>query len=291
MCEKEKIKHFLWVNYTKNPRYKTFEFNEINVALTKQITLSNSAIRVIADSTELTLRSFLLKQSKDRNVVLGCVLFFGIYDVPEPPKSIDFWTVRQLMSEDLTLRTVLYPFQKQSNQENVQKEEETHDDAAIAVSYSVGKGMIISPQATIKYWDEKSQIWDSKGILDVEIDRHTGRIKFKTLVFAPCALVQDAFQEFPFEKWSLVTKDSKTTYQINGKWNDIEVEVSEKGVRLIHPMDERLSAEFESKYYSPSHFFMVHKNLTFRFFQTMVFASLPKWQRQYCNRIFMSQCR
>ncbi|KAJ1502649.1 Protein casc1 [Coelomomyces lativittatus] len=215
----------LWVNYTKNPRHKSFDIRDVHIALPKTLTLSNVAIRVVVDRSDLAMTTTYLREgvaaassssssspsptstpipTLSRQTVVSGVIVLSLLDVPDPPKTIDFWTLRPLLSNQLITRPVEYPFQKKMvdrhhhpndledpRQRPESKEpSEVHEDDAIHVSFTLGAGLFIHPLATVKWWNEEVQQWESQGISEVEIDRSKGMVHFKTTMFKPCALVQ-----------------------------------------------------------------------------------------------------
>jgi hypothetical protein len=166
--------------------------NEIFVNLPKCLTLASGAIRAIYDRSNSVLKDVFLQQSPaNRYVVLDGILFLDLLELPELPKSLDFWTIRPLISNNLSVRKIPYPFSRSSDEHAAEKEEsEKDDDTAIFVSLSVGTELFIHPMATVKWWCEHTSTWRSDGISDVEIDRTKGMVQFKTNMLRPCALVQ-----------------------------------------------------------------------------------------------------
>ncbi|KAI9190053.1 Protein casc1 [Blastocladiella emersonii ATCC 22665] len=316
------VRFCLWANYTKNPRHKAFDVADMHVTLPKSLTLANVAIRVIHDRSDSTLMDLSLQQnttSRDdrlvsRHIILDGVIFFSLLELPELPKTADFWTIRALLANDLSVRHVPYPFPRGTEEGEggdgsgdsgggegsldasspnataaaaaasgatgsngaVGGDGSTappgsaptpvkDDDSAMIISYSVGSELFLHPLATVKWWCAKSCTWRTEGISDVEIDRAKGTVQFKTSVFKPCALVQEAFSDFPSEEWRLrpvlpgpldpPPLFPSVRLSMNGKWSDLEVEISAKGVTLIRPMNDRLEV-FKGKWFPPTLFFM-----------------------------------
>ncbi|KAI9222217.1 hypothetical protein BC828DRAFT_37404 [Blastocladiella britannica] len=303
----------VWGNYTRNPRHKTFDISGgLHVTLPKSLTLANVAIRVIHDRSFASLTDFALQHAAgtrtpatqhQRHTVLDGVLHFSLLELPELPKTVDFWTIRQLMASDLSVREVSYPFPRGEEEGGGDGEEGNggdgegppksadgsggsggatssqgggggdsslnssmagKDDDAMLISYTIGAGLFLNPVATVKWWSSETQTWRSEGVSDVEIDRTKGSVMFKSSMFRPCALVQPGYLEFPPENWRIfplpvsrvdLALGNAVRMVVNGKWTDLEIEITRAGVSLIRPMTDRLRLSMGSLSLAPSRFF------------------------------------
>ncbi|ORZ39514.1 hypothetical protein BCR44DRAFT_1426691 [Catenaria anguillulae PL171] len=262
------ITYCLWANFTKNPRHKAFDvLDSIHVTLPKALTLANVAIRVIHDRSMSRLRDLSLQHessSAKRHIVLDGVLSFSLLELPELPKTADFWTVRPLISNDLSVRHVPFPSTRNVD-EDAQQEDAAEveggdsldssgnrDDDGMVVSFSVGSGLFLHPLATVKW-------------LTMRRDRANGLVQFKLSVLRPCALVQEAFWDFPPEHWKIrpvlnapidPTVGPVVRLTLTGKWTDLELDMSKHGVKLVRPTSDRVKEHMHAKRLQPCQFFM-----------------------------------
>ncbi|KAJ3364692.1 hypothetical protein GGF32_001331 [Allomyces javanicus] len=283
----------LWCNVTKNPRHKAFDVDAIHVTLPKALTLANVAICLVHDRSGLTLNDLYLQQTSARKqiVMSGC-LDFSLLELPELPKTVDFWTIRPLLSNNLSVKHVEYPFAR-GNGDMAAPEQEggREDDASIFVSFSVGLGLHLHPLATVKWWCAETCTWNSDGITDVEIDRTKGTVQFKSSVLKPCALVQDAVSDFPLEDWKMrtVSVDPPVVrLTVNGKWTDVEFEITESGVSLIRPMNDRLQDEFQGKSFMPT--LLIMKLFRYGIGFASPFMGQVDAEERGCYRAMASKC-
>jgi cancer susceptibility candidate protein 1 len=83
-------------NYTIHNRFKAIEFPELGMStgLPKPLALANVAIRMLHKS-DPTCGVLYEKQSKSKLNIIGGVLYFDLVELPEAPKKVDSWTIRQ----------------------------------------------------------------------------------------------------------------------------------------------------------------------------------------------------
>lgn len=89
----------LWGNVTKNPRFKIIDFPDIKVSasLPKPLALSNVAVRMLINSNNgiSTIYEEPHLDSKLHMSPVGGVLLLDLVELPDLPKAIDSWTIRQ----------------------------------------------------------------------------------------------------------------------------------------------------------------------------------------------------
>jgi hypothetical protein len=73
----------------------------------------------------------------------------------------------------------------------------------------------------------------------------TGKIRFRTLHFAPTALVQNGHAEFPLKDWNLEPSGiNRAVLTLSGQINDIKILIGEGEIQVIG-LHEALVEEFE----------------------------------------------
>lgn len=232
----------VWGNLTKNPRHKNIEFpgHTLSTSLPKPLALANVAIVMLLQTGTTAAVKFDEVTKTTRMAVVGGVLHLELVEMPDPPKTVDKWTVRQVLSAEGKLKRIPYPFKKQV----VDPAEQELDDPTsmtqwpAQITYALPRGVFLHPESvTVKYWDAGTQVWDDDGITDVEFDYEKNQVRFRTIHFKECAIVQDAFAEFPYANWHLrPTGNDRATLTINGKTQEVEIEIGDLGCRLLKPV-------------------------------------------------------
>ncbi|KAJ3294999.1 Protein casc1 [Borealophlyctis nickersoniae] len=260
----------VWGNLIKNPRYKTIEFphHSMSSSLPKPLALASVAIRMLYQSGHTAAAPFEHVQTGQHMSVVGGVLFFDLVEMPDPPKSVDNWTIRQILSPTGTLRRLTYPFKKPPTETNDEDTDMSSSPATalppgttpvtasvsvggggaggdtavwpMTVTFSTGPGTFIRTQAaTVKWWNEETKGWDADGIEGVEIDLENGLAKFRTIHFAPTAIVQNTYAELPYQDWTLrPVSHNRASLSIVGRLGDIEILIGEGECRLVKPVSE-----------------------------------------------------
>ncbi len=61
----------------------------------------------------------------------------------------------------------------------------------MAINYNLPKGSIVNQKsAKVMTWNSVKKIWDDENITETDFDPETGKVRFRSLHFAPTALVQ-----------------------------------------------------------------------------------------------------
>ncbi|KAI8907378.1 hypothetical protein EDD86DRAFT_248231 [Gorgonomyces haynaldii] len=192
----------LWGNLTKNPRHKLIEFEQLRIAFTlpKPLALGSTAIRVIYNTNP------------------NCV-----------------------SSPSGDIKPIQYPFAKQGGEQVEEGSEGLVDDSIwpTTVSFHLPPHSNVHEEsAQVMWWDQKETKWRKDGITDYELNMETGQVKFRTIHFAPVALVQSQYCEFPFSNWLLEPVDRDVAHMtITGKHSEIKIQIEAGQCRIVQPMN------------------------------------------------------
>ncbi|KAJ3114581.1 Protein casc1 [Phlyctochytrium bullatum] len=248
----------VWGNLTKNPRHKAIEFNDINMTMTlpKPIALANVSIRMLYETSMSASLPFQEQEGPVHLTPVGGMLFFDLFEMPDPPKTFDKWIIRQILSPAGKLKPIAYPFKKTVT-EQADDEEEGAADTNIwptLVTYEIPPSAFIHrDSAKVMAWQESERMWVEENIGDVEINLELGQVKFRTTQFAPTALVQKTYSEYPIQHWELkYVQQNLATLIIHGSSNEIEIEIAEGKCRLKKPQSKCLEALLQDEWMSPS---------------------------------------
>ncbi len=86
----------------------------------------------------------------------------------------------------------------------------------------------------------------------------TGRVKFRTTHFAPTAVVQNTYSEFPLANWELTPSGpNRAILKIEGKNNVISIEIAEGSCQILRSDTEYLERFFKGQWLPPSLLFKV----------------------------------
>jgi hypothetical protein len=97
------------------------------------------------------------------------------------------------------LKRVSYPFKRTGTfiitlaAEVTEEEKNGENNDAVwptTCSFHITPNCFIQPTAQVMWWDSEESRWRRDGISDDEIIAETGRVKFRTIHFAPTCLVQ-----------------------------------------------------------------------------------------------------
>ncbi|KAI9342888.1 hypothetical protein BDR26DRAFT_1006555 [Obelidium mucronatum] len=254
----------VWGNLTRNPRHKTIEYSNIKLAMTlpKPISLASVAIRMLYQSGFTAAAPFFYQDTDQHMSVVGGVLFLDLFEMPEAPRVVSSFAIRQILSPDGKLKYIQYPFKKTATE--AAEEEGDKDGLAdlnvwpAQISYDIFPDCFIhKASAKMMSWDSEQMCWSDENVGDVEINIENGAIKFKTTQFRPTAFVQKTYAEFPFQDWSIEPiGKSRALFKIQGCQNELQFEVFDGKCRLISPMTAFLEKSMDGKWFTPSLFFM-----------------------------------
>eukprot|EP00842_Homolaphlyctis_polyrhiza_P006463 jgi/Hompol1/6818/HPOL_003796-RA len=229
----------IWGNLTKNP------------SLPKPLILSNVAIRMIYMSGVNCGIPYELQEGDGHRSFVGGILLFELSEMPDPPKHVDTWTVRQS-----TLKRLEYPFKKTAT-EVAEEEADGTSDALMwstAVSFPIPSSVHLDPDTVkVMYWNAEFKIWDDEGITDDDIDLENGRVKFRTTHFAPTAVVQNTYAELPYKDWTLEPTDlNRAVLRIYGKRNELHLDIREGECQVLQTTTEHVPKALRGKWLPPS---------------------------------------
>ncbi|KAI8822900.1 uncharacterized protein EV422DRAFT_383551 [Fimicolochytrium jonesii] len=251
----------IWGNLTKNPRHKVIEFPSVHISasLPKPLVLANIAIRLLLESGITATATYEKQEGPTPMSVIGPVLQLDLIEMPDMPKVVDAWTIRPMVSKDGKIKRITYPFKKEATEEDEDLAEKPDtapagDDSQsgadgpgpavsdsslwpTTVTFQLEPGCLLhNGVATVRWWNSKMEWWDEDGIADVEIDPASGLVRFKTIHFAPTAVVQYTYAEFPYEDWSIrPIAPNSAILHIRGLLNDLEIEVGPGKCRALRP--------------------------------------------------------
>ncbi|KAJ3332244.1 hypothetical protein HDU76_000835 [Blyttiomyces sp. JEL0837] len=238
--------------------HKTIEYTNINLSMSlpKPISLANVSIRMLYEYGMTATAPYFVQDTKKHMSVVGGVLYLGLCEMPDAPKNLDTWVIRQILSPTGKLKDITYPFKKTVT-EAAEEEKEGVADVNIwpaQVCYEIFPQCFIHKEsAKVMYWDESLKSWSEENIGDVEINIEMGQVKFRTIHFRPTALVQSTYSEFPFQDWTLSLSTPTTALlNIKGTTNDIQIEIGEGWCQLLNPKTPYLEENLIGKKMGPS---------------------------------------
>ncbi|KAJ3366849.1 Protein casc1 [Kappamyces sp. JEL0680] len=285
--QEEYYTYGLWANLTKNPRHKVIEFPNGNLSCTvpKPLALENVGIRMIYANDANCGASFEVQEGSERMSHIGGILHLDLMMLPDPPKKIDSWTIRPILSKDGGIKRLAYPFKKpveigDDGQEIVQ-------DTAVwltQVSLVVSPHLAVDKSARVMFWDADAKQWSEDGLRDEEFDQDTGKVRFRTMRFAPHALVQRTYLEYPFKSWELCpVSANEATLHITGQANEVKISIREGSCQLMGTLAEQ--HECLKGWLSPSMLFkrMSIVGLNFAGPKSMNNVDLGEWIAKHAN--------
>ncbi|KAI9362451.1 hypothetical protein DFJ73DRAFT_812438 [Zopfochytrium polystomum] len=247
----------LWGNLTKNPRHKVVEYSNVPLSMTlpKPISLANVSIRMLYMSG-LSASAPFIQETGPQMAVVGGVLHLDLFEMPEAPKTIDSWIIRQILSPTGKLRRVEYPFKKTVAEAAEEESDGTQDTNVwpAQVGFEIFPSCFIHREsAKVMAWDFTQKCWSEENLGDVEINVETGHIKFRAMCFRPTALVQKKFSEFPLENWTLSPlATNRAILKVNGRENEIEIEILGSKCRLLSPTSSYIKEHLQDAWLTPS---------------------------------------
>ncbi|KAJ3215408.1 hypothetical protein HDU67_000453 [Dinochytrium kinnereticum] len=174
-CGIDRYSFGVWGNLTKNPRHKAIDFGNINLSMTlpKPIALATVSVRMLYETGYTATIPFLEQEGPIHNSVVGGILYFDLFEMPDPPKNFDKWIIRQILSPSGKLKKLTYPFKKPVTEANDEEDEGLADTNIwpTLVSYEIFPSSFIHKEsAKIMSWVESEKMWTEENIGDVEIN-------------------------------------------------------------------------------------------------------------------------
>lgn len=123
---------------------------------------------------------------------------------------------------------------------NEEKGEEPLSDMfqwTMAINYNLPPGTNVDKRsAKVMTWSAEKKRWDDENVTETDYDPETGKIKFRSLHFAPTALVQNSYGEFPLKEWSLSPQGPEVILlKIKGLFSELSIEIINGKCRLVSP--------------------------------------------------------
>ena len=204
-------------------------------------------------------------------------------EMPESPKTVGAWTIRQILSPDGDLKRLDYPFKKASA-EMAEEEGDPTNDAEMwpmNISFPIPPNVCVDKESVkVMYWNEEYRMWDDHGITDDDIDLELGRVRCRTVNFAPTAVVQNTHSELPYKDWVFQpTGPNRATLHIFGRKNELELDIREGECQLIGASSEYLPNNLRQTWLPPSLLLkrLSQCGLNFRGPTSMKGVEMPDW--------------
>nr|KAJ3420075.1 hypothetical protein HK105_006145 [Polyrhizophydium stewartii] len=275
----------IWGNLTRNPRHKNIEFPQLNMSasLPKPLVLSNVTIRMLYMTGANCGVPFEVQEGEGHRSFVGGVLMLDLAEMPDPPKIVDNWTIRQILSPSGELKRLDYPFKKAAA-EVAEEENENSNDAhmwSTLISFPIPSHIFLdSDSVKVMYWNAEQKMWDDEGITDDDIDLEAGRVKCRTSHFGPTAVVQvNTYAEFPYRDWILEPIElNRGLLRIYGRKNELHLDIREGECQVVFCGTEYVPKPFRNKWFPPSLLLKACVfGLNFRGRQTMKGVEMEEW--------------
>ncbi|XP_047431210.1 dynein axonemal intermediate chain 7 isoform X2 [Mugil cephalus] len=152
-----------------------------------------------------------------RYVPLGGVFFCDVFHLPPQAHHVKGWEIRQLL--DTGLQVFHYPT------ENVDGNED-QDCPPVGVSVTLPDSVVFLEAPQVARWDAAAKQWRTDGITDVSYEETEAKVSFRMDSFQPCALMQEAYANLPFQSWELrpLGQDS-ALFTVNGALINISITI------------------------------------------------------------------
>ncbi|KAJ1343174.1 hypothetical protein BSLG_002200 [Batrachochytrium salamandrivorans] len=248
----------IWGNLTKNPRYKIIEFMDIKLSasLPKPLALSSVSIRMLYMTGVNCGVPFEVQEGLGHWSFVGGILMFDLSEMPNPPKNVDTWTIRQIASSNGNLKRLEYPFKTALTEVVAENDQTTNDSQmwSMHITFPIPSNVSLdSDSVKIMFWNSELKIWDDEGITDDDIDLEEGIVKCRTSHFAPTAVVQRTYSEFPYLDWMLEPAGHcRAILHIYGKKTAISIEIREGKCMVTQCGSEHVPRPLRNKWFPPS---------------------------------------
>lgn len=213
------VKYAIWVNLVaKHFRMKSIRFNElgIGVDVPKPLALSSIALRVMYFPSD--------HQTYERNCQvrsLGGVFHVELLQLPQAPKRVKGWTLRQVNDLTDTVSRLSYPLGGDG-----------HAVAAagtaqpLKVQYHLPDDVLV-PESNLRvgWWDQANETWNEEGITEIDYHPATRNLVFHTVKLCQLACIQENHTDLPFVSWSITPMPKQ--------WPDLEVHLSLETPRYV----------------------------------------------------------
>ena len=194
----------LWINHSKNPRFRLLEFPELDISVTlpKSFALANVAVRFLHQTINPLYRA------KNSYMPLGGVFVIDVLGLPSQTKIVKSWTLENpTLAASLTNLGYPIPAVGQAA------------PSAAALQHIIPFGVEITlpsfiihwrPTPEIGWWDAESQTWDTNGVTDIVYTHDTHKVIFQTTKAKPHAVIQSRVAQVPFKSWNIRPLSDRT---------------------------------------------------------------------------------
>lgn len=189
---------------------------------------------------------------------LGGIFHLDLVKLPPQAKTINGWTLRQVIDEPIT--AVEYPSEafapKQSASRTASAREDGSDleslpktqiseqtQPSVGITIKLPSNVMFFEEPQVAKWDEKDLHWKTTGINDTEYDEDTRTLSLKSRKFGTFCLMQDLHVNMPFQQWELrPLGQNHCMLTITAAIAEVFIEIKGTVCRLQAPEDEEAVA-------------------------------------------------
>jgi len=219
--QSEDVKYGIWVNLVaKHFRMKQIRFADIGIGVDvpKPLALSSIALRVMYFPSD---HETYERKCQVRS--LGGVFHVELLQLPQAPKRVKGWTLRQVNDLTDSVCRLAYPLGSGG---------EHHQAAAagtaqpLKVQYHLS-GDCLVPESNLRvgWWDSSNGTWNEEGITEIDYLPATRNIVFHTTKLCELACIQEKHCDLPYVSWSITPMPKQ--------WPDLEVHLSLETPRYV----------------------------------------------------------
>jgi cancer susceptibility candidate protein 1 len=205
------IKYGIWVNLVvKGFRMKPVRFNDVGIGVDvpKPVAVQTLAMRCMYFPQD--------HQQYERNCqdrALGGVFEVQLLSLPQQPKRVKGWTLRQVNDLTESVDRLMYPLGSGEHGHA------TGPGAPVKVMYHLPDDVLI-PEETLRvgWWNPANMVWDEEGIEGIDYHPETRKLQFHTCKLSQMCCIQEKHADLPYVGWSLVP--------VNVQWPAIEAHLT-----------------------------------------------------------------
>lgn len=218
----DSVKYAIWVNIIpKHFRMKQIRFNDIGIAIDvpKPLALVSIAMRVMyfPSDHELYERNCQVRS-------LGGCFHIELLQLPQQPKRVKGWTLRQV--NDLTNSVCRLSYPLGSHGEGGHAVAAAGTAQPLKVQYHLPDD-VLAPESNLRvgWWDTHNNTWNEEGITEIDYHPATRNLVFHTTKLCQLACIQEKHTDLPFVSWNITPMPKQ--------WPDIEVHFSLETPRYV----------------------------------------------------------
>jgi hypothetical protein len=207
----EGIKYGIWVNIVvKGFRMKPIRFNElgIGVDVPKPVAVQTLAMRCLYYPEDH--QQYERNKCQDR--ALGGIFEVQLLGLPQAPKRVKGWTLRQVNELTTSVSRLAYPLGSEGGHSS-------GPGAPVKVYYHLPEDVLVQEDSMrVGWWDSHGEVWNEDGIEGVDFNPETRKLAFHTCKLTQLACIQEKHCDLPYVGWSLVP--------VNVQWPAIEAQLT-----------------------------------------------------------------